>query len=302
MGVFLGLLAGITYGAADFIGGLASRRSSTLSVVVLSQFSGLVALLALLAVLPRSQPSGQDLVWGLLAGVGGAAGITLLYRGLSIGRMSVVSPITAVIGAIIPFSVGLLMRERPSIFALIGVAIALLAVVLVSASDMPGEPASNAAPGLVGSATLHENAAFRDWTQQPGLIEAVLAGIGVGAFYVLLARTHAQAGLWPLTGARFASIVILITLAFFGKRSLAPKRGSAPVIAFAGVLDMLANAFYLLATKHGLLALVAVLASLYPASTVVLARFILHERLSRLQLAGVAGVFVAIALIAWGTQ
>lgn len=302
MGVVLGLLSGITYGAADFIGGLASRRSSTLSVVVISQLSGLLALLALLPILPRATPTVTDLVWGLLAGVAGAAGISLLYRGLSIGRMSLVSPITAVIAAIIPFGVGLLMHERPSAFALAGVAIALLAVVLVSTTDMPGEPASNAAPGLVGSRIVFGGtAAVRTWALQPGLIEAVLSGLGVGAFLVLIARSHAQAGLWPLAGARCASIAILVALALAGKRSLAPQRGSWLVISFAGVLDMLANALYLLATRYGLLAIVAVLASLYPASTVLLARVVLHEKLSKLQLAGVACALVAIALIATGS-
>jgi drug/metabolite transporter (DMT)-like permease len=302
MGIVLGLLSGITYGAADFIGGLASRRSSTLSVVVISQLSGLLALLLLLPILPRATPALTDLGWGVLSGVAGAAGISLLYRGLAIGRMSLVSPITAVIAAIIPFVVGLLMHERPSSSALIGVAIALLAVVLVSTTDAPGEPASNAAPGLVGSRfVLGGTAAVRSWALQPGLIEAVLSGVGVGCFLVFIARSHAQAGLWPLAGARCASIVILVALALIGRRTLAPQAGSWAIISFAGVLDMLANALYLLATRRGLLAIVAVLASLYPASTVLLARVILHEKLSRLQLAGVGCALVAVALIAAGT-
>jgi drug/metabolite transporter (DMT)-like permease len=302
VGVVLGLLSGITYGASDFIGGLASRRSSTLSVVVISQLSGLIALLLLMPILPRAMPTMTDLGWGVLSGVAGAAGISLLYRGLAIGRMSLVSPITAVIAALIPFAVGLLMHERPSPFALGGVAIALLAVVLVSTTDMPGEPASNAAPGLVGSRIgSRGRAAVRTWALQPGLIEAVLSGIGVGGFFVFIARSHAQAGLWPLAGARCASIAILVALALVGRRTLAPQPGSWTIISLAGVLDMLANAFYLMATRRGLLAIVAVLASLYPASTVLLARVILHEKLSRLQLVGVACALVAVALIAAGT-
>ncbi len=302
VGVFLGLLSGITYGAADFIGGLASRRSSTLSVVVISQIAGLVALLGIVLVLPHATPARSDLLWGFAAGVGGAAGITLLYRGLAIGRMSLVSPITAVVAAIIPLVVGLLLRERPSAFALSGVAIALLAVVLVSTTEMPGEPATNAAPGLVGAPQLQERAAaVRNWALQPGLSEALLSGLAIGAFYVCIARSHAHAGLWPLVCSRSASVGLLVALALAMRRPLAPQPGSWAMIASAGLVDMLANALYLVATRYGMLSIVAVLASLYPASTVLLARVVLRERLSRLQIAGVGCALVAIGLIAAGT-
>jgi len=303
MGVLLGLLSGITYGAADFIGGLASRRSSTLSVVVISQLSGLVALICLVLILPHASPARSDLLWGCAAGLGGAAGITLLYRGLAIGRMSLVSPITAVVAAIIPLVVGLLLHERPSPFALTGVAIALLAVVLVSTTDMPGEPASNAAPGLVGARQLQEHAAaVRNWALQPGLSEALLSGISIGAFYVCIAQSHANAGLWPLVCSRLASVGVLAVLALAVGRSLAPQPGSWVMIIVAGVIDMCANALYLLATRYGMLSIVAVLASLYPASTVLLARVVLRERLNRLQIAGVACALVAVGMIATGTS
>ena len=302
MGVILGLLSAVAYGAADFIGGLASRRSSALSVVIVSQLSGLIVLLALLPLLPAATPSRSDLLWGALAGLGGAAGITLLYRGLAIGRMSLVSPITAVIAAIVPLAAGLLARERPSLPALIGVAIALIAVVLVSSTETPGEPASNAAPGLVGSPRKSNTAnAVRTWWLQPGLIEAVLSGVGIGIFYVLIAHTSRHAGLWPLACSRSASMGIMVALALVSKRSLAPQRSSLAAIIFAGVLDMVANALFLIATRFGMLSIVAVLASLYPASTVLLARIILHEKLSRLQLAGVACALVAIGLISAGS-
>jgi drug/metabolite transporter (DMT)-like permease len=302
VGVILGLLAGITYGASDFIGGLASRRSSTLSVVVISQLAGLVVLLLLLPILPSATPTHSDLLWGLLAGVGGAAGITLLYRGLAIGRMSLVSPITAVVAAIVPLSFGLLTHERPSMLALVGVAIALIAVVLVSTTEMPGEPASNAAPGLVGSQHARETArAIQNWWSQPGLIEAVLSGIGIGIFYVLIAHTNRNSGLWPLACSRSASMSIVALLALTMSRSLVPARGSLAAIIFAGIIDMLANALYLVGTRYGLLSIVAVLASLYPASTVLLARVVLHEKLTKLQVAGVGCALAAVALISAGS-
>ena len=303
MGFVLGLLSGITYGTADFIGGLASRRSSTLSVVVISQLAGLLVLLAVLPALPRATPAFSDLGWGLLAGLGGAAGISFLYQGLAVGRMSLVSPITAVIAALIPLAVGLALGERPASPALAGVALALVAVVLVSSTEMPGEPASNAAPGLVGLNIVQEQrAVIRNWLLQPGLTEAVLSGLGVGAFYVFLARSHAVAGLWPLACSRFTSMSAIAVLALATRRSLAPQAGSVVMIVCAGVIDMLANAQYLLATRYGLLSIVAVLASLYPASTVLLARIVLHERLNRVQLSGVICALAAIALIAAGTR
>jgi drug/metabolite transporter (DMT)-like permease len=302
VGVILGLLAGITYGASDFIGGLASRRSSTLSVVVISQFAGLIVLLALLPVLPSATPTRSDVLWGLLAGVGGAAGITLLYRGLAIGRMSLVSPITAVVAAIVPLGFGLLTNERPSTLALVGVGIALIAVVLVSTTEMPGEPASNAAPGLVGLQHAREGArVIRNWWSQPGLTEAVLSGIGIGVFYVLIAHTNRTSGLWPLACSRSASMSIVAVLALAANRSLVPQRASLAAIIFAGIIDMLANALYLLGTRYGLLSIVAVLASLYPASTVLLARVVLNEKLTKLQVAGVACALVAVAMISVGT-
>jgi drug/metabolite transporter (DMT)-like permease len=129
----------------------------------------------------------------------------------------------------------------------------------------------------------------------------VLSGVGVGLFYVFLARSHAQAGMWPLADARLASVIVVSVFALVSGRSVTPRAGSWTPILFAGVLDIAANAFYLLATRHGLLALVAVLASLYPASTVLLARVLLKERLGPLQLTGVACALVAIALIAAGS-
>ncbi len=306
MGVILGLIAGVTYGAADFLGGIASRRSSVFAVVVGSQALGLFVLLAVMAALPAAHPARSDVVDGALAGITGAVGISLLYRGLAVGRMSLVSPVTALIGAIIPFGVGMALHEHPAPAALAGVALALVAIPLVSSGG--------AAPGEAnpGSAALHEHdlppapppapagASWR-WRLQPGLGEALLSGIGVGLFYVFLGRTHAQSGMWPLAVSRLVSSTSLAAAALVARRSLLPQpQGWVPIVG-AGVLDMSGNACYLVATRHGLLALVAVLASLYPASTVVLARFVLHERLSRVQSAGVACALLAVALIAGGS-
>jgi len=303
VGIALGLLSGFVYGAADFIGGLASRRSSTVSVVVISQAVGLALFALLLPLLPRSDPTRADLFWGGWAGIAGGLGILLLYRGLAIGRMSLVSPITAVLAAIIPFAAGLLRHEHPSVVALTGVALALLAVALVSASEHPGEPISNAAPGLTAPfQTPPRRAATQYWGMPAGLPEAILSGVAIGGFLLFLAQTKSNAGLWPLAAARAASISLLALGALLAHRSLRPQPGSFSTIAFAGSLDMAANACYLIATRHGLLSLVVVLASLYPASTVLLARIVLKERLTAVQLAGVACALTAVALIAGGSH
>lgn len=285
MALILGLLAGVTYGAADFIGGLASRRSSVFAVVVISQIAGLLLLLAAMPLVPSARPRGDDFMWGAFAGLAGAVGIVLLYRGLAIGRMSLVSPITAVIGAAIPFLVGLALHERPSTLATIGVIIALVAVVLVSSTADPALPPA---------------ARIQGWLGQPGLAEAVLSGLGIGLFYVFLARSHHDSGMWPLATSRITSSLVITLVALGTRQALLPKAGGWTSILLAGVLDVGANTMYLIATRHGLLAIVAVLASLYPASTVVLAWIFLHERLTNVQLGGVACALVAIALIGLG--
>jgi len=301
VGVALGLLAGIMYGASDFIGGLASRKSSTFAVVVISQLVGFVALIALMPVLPKATPVRADLLWGLLAGLGGGAGILFLYQGLAVGRMSVVSPLTAVVAALIPLAVGLLLGERPSAIALTGVGIALVSVVLVSTGHVQPDTAAGTANALANPRSQGANSVGgHRLLLQPGLTEALLAGVAIGAFYVCLARSHPHAGLWPLACARVASTLSLSAIALGTRRSLVPFRGSLTTIAFAGLVDMSANAFYLIATRHALLSIVAVLASLYPASTVLLARVVLRERLTPLQVVGVVCALVAVALIAGG--
>lgn len=289
VGNALGLVSSIAYGAADFMGGLASRRSSALSVVVISQAAGLVVLLLLLPFLPRGFPIRSDFIMGALSGLAGALGIVFLYRGLAIGRMSLVSPVTAVLGALTPLAVALLLHERPSRMALVGVALALIAVALVCASEHPEHEQSR-------------RATIRLMGMPLGLPEAIISGIGIGLFLLLIARTGHQAGLWPLAAARLTSISLLGAVALVSGKSLRPQRGGLNPILIAGLLDVTGNALYLLATRYGLLSLIVVLASLYPATTVLLARVFLHERLTVVQLAGVVCAVVAVALIAGGSH
>ncbi|MEU6784389.1 DMT family transporter [Nonomuraea angiospora] len=274
MTVILATACAVVYGTADFFGGLATRRSQVLSVVVLSQIAGLVLILALLPVLPGTAGAAA-LSWGLAAGLAGAAGLVLFYRALATGVMSVVAPTTAVTSAALPVVFGLATGERPAFWALVGVALALCSVLLVSqdrSTDRRGSLAS--------------------------VLTALAAGAGFGGFFILLAMAPDDAGLWPLVGARVSSITTVALLAMVTRRALRPGPGSLHIIVAAGVLDMAANVLYLLAQRDGLLSLVAVLVSLYPASTLLLARKVLGERLRTIQVAGVACALGAVALIA----
>jgi drug/metabolite transporter (DMT)-like permease len=271
----LALLSSLSYGSADFLGGLATKRFGTFSVVVFSQLTGLVLVLVALPLLPDSSPTATDLAWGAASGVAGGIGVALLYRGLAIGVMSVVAPVTAVCAVIIPLAAGVAMGERPTPVAMAGVVLAVVAIVLVSQS---GEPVSG-----------------KRGTTGAGI--AVLSGIAIGIFLVFLERTGPSAGLWPLVTARIASVSLLALAAVPARERLVLRRAAMPLVLGGGALDMLANIFYLLAVRQGPLSIVATLASLYPASTVILARLILHERLRAVQLGGVVCATVAIVLI-----
>ncbi|MFG1686689.1 EamA family transporter [Nonomuraea sp. NPDC049269] len=272
--VILATACAMVYGTADFFGGLATRRSRVFSVVALSQLAGLAVILALLPLLPGRLSAGA-MLWGLGAGVAGATGLVLFYRALATGVMSVVAPTTAVTSAALPVVYGLATGERPQPMALVGVALALGAVFLVSQGGSAGKS------GSAGS-----------------VLTALAAGAGFGGFFILLALAPAEGGLWPLVGARLSSVALVVLLAVATRRTLKPGGGSLHIIVAAGVLDMLANVLYLLAKQEGLLSLVAVLVSLYPASTLLLARQVLGERLHTIQVAGVACALGAVALIA----
>ncbi|NOT25153.1 MAG: DMT family transporter [Acidobacteria bacterium] len=283
MAYLLALASAALYGAADFLGGLASRRESTTAVVVLAQSAGLLALLLVIPFLPESSPSIQDLVWGTVAGVAGGAGVGLLYRALAVGRMAVVAPTTAVCAVVIPATAGLLAGDRLATHTAIGMVLALTAIVLVS-REASGSDASEARQGLFPRGTFI----------------ALAAGVAIGLFFLALARAQPAAGMWPLVCARLGSVVLFGVLAIGTGQSLRLPRPVLKLAVAAGVLDMCANALYLVASQGGPLSVIVTLASLYPASTVLLARIVLGERLNAWQLSGVMCALVAIALIVGG--
>ena len=279
MAYLIALGSGLLFGAADFLGGLTSRRASTLAVVVISQAAGVIVLGVALSVLPAAAPSRADLLWGAAAGAAGGGGVALLYRGLAVGTMSVVAPVTASCAVIVPVAFDVLTGAWPGVRVAGGIALAILAIVLVSQ-----------APGTIG-ADGERSARFA------GVGIAVAAGVVIGVFYLALARTSPEAGLWPLVSARLVSVTSFAAAAAAAGASLRLDPRTLGLTLAAGALDMLANALYLVATRGGAFSAVVTLASLYPASTVLLARMVLHERLSRVQWAGVACALVAIALI-----
>ena len=276
----LALLSALCYGAADFLGGFTAKRANTLAVVVLSQLAGLVLLLVMVPFLPPAAPGRADLAWGAVAGVAGGAGVALLYRALAIGVMSVVAPTTAVCAVVIPVVVSVALGERLAATTFGGIALAMVAIVLVSQSG-----------------SVARSPADADERRKKSFALAVLSGVAIGLFFVALARTSREAGLWPLVAARSASVILFAVIALFSWQSLRIPAAILAIVVAGGALDMLANLLYLLASRAGPLSVVVTLASLYPASTVLLARFVLHERLSARQWIGVACALVAVTVI-----
>ena len=276
MAVVLALASAVVYGTADFLGGLASRRASVFGVVALSQVVGLAALLLLLPWLGGTVTTA-DLAWGAAAGLAGATGLVVFFRALAGGVMSAIAPVTAVTAAAVPVLAGLLAGNRIGIWSGAGIALALVAVVLVSAEG--------------GLAALRV-------ARPASLLPALVAGTAFGVFFVFLDRTGDDTGLTPLVAARVASVALVVAIALAGRRSLRVPGASLLLVSASGLGDMTANALFLLATQTGgQLAIVGVLASLYPVSTVVLAQIVLRERLVPAQLAGLASAFAAVVLI-----
>ncbi|CCG03338.1 EamA family transporter [Blastococcus saxobsidens] len=274
--VVLALASAVVYGAADFLGGLASRRTSVFGVVALSQLAGLVALLVLLPWV-GGPVSAADVGWGGVAGLAGAAGLLMYFRALADGVMSVVAPVTAVTAAAVPVLVGFLGGDRIGPWATAGIALALVAIALVSAEG--------------GLAALQA-------ARPSSMVPALLAGVAFGFFFVLLDRTSAVAGLTPLVAARVASVLLVVSVALGRRESLSANRAALPLVLVSGLGDMTANALFLLATQEGgRLAITGVLASLYPVSTVLLAQLVLRERLVPAQLTGLAAAAGAVVLI-----
>jgi len=282
MAILFAVCAAALYGSADFIGGLASRRSAVMPVMIVSQFAGSAMLLAVIPLLPSTSATTADLMWGTVAGVALGIGLMQLYQGLALGKMSVVAPVTAVLAVALSAVVGMLGGDRLSIIGLGGIVLAVTAIILISQGGEPNITNENATGG------------------SGVLITAVSAGLLIGVFYVAIKQASASGGLVALLSARVTALVVLLGLAISRRSLITVGRDVVWLVILGGALDVTANVLYVLAARHGMLTIAATLTSLYPASTILLARFVLGERLRGVQIAGLACAAIGVALIGAG--
>ena len=274
--VLLALLGALSYGVSDFVGGLASRRTSVWPVAILSCVGSLVGAVVL-AVLVPGHPTTAQLGWGALAGVGAGAGTAFLYRGLSGGRMGVVAPVSGVGATVIPVLAGVWGGERPSAVVWLGMVVALPGIWLVSREE-------------TGVAE----------TGPSGLLDGILAGVGFGVLFAALGQVPAGAGYWPFAAVEATAVVTVVVACLALRGEVVPHAREQWWGLASGLLAAAAGLSFLLATHQGLLTVSAVLISLYPAFTVLLAALVLRERIHRLQGAGLALCGVAVVLVAAG--
>jgi drug/metabolite transporter (DMT)-like permease len=280
MPVLLALSSALIYGVGDWFGGRASRHQQSIIVAATGQIVSLVLVAVTVLVMGTAVPGAGTWWWSAAGGMVGALGIAGLYHGFAHGDISVVAPVSAVVGASVPVIVGLALGERPSLLALGGIVLAVGAVALVSGAIGPHQ--HNTPPRIVAL--------------------AVAVGACFGTLFVCLERASSDSGMWPLLIARLASVPFLLTLALVSGIRPARHRPSLQLAVVAGVFDMGANALYLVAVRSGMLSVVAVVASLYPASTVLLAFAVDKERVSRWQAVGLGAAALALALVSLSRQ
>lgn len=277
--VLLALGAAVSFGFSDFIGGVASRRTSAWPIAFLGSVTAALGALALTLALP-GDPGVTHLLWGALAGIGSGLGGAFLYRGLALGRMGVVGPVSAVGAASLPVVVGVLTGERPSLLVWVGIALALPAIWLVAR-----EPVAPGRPGAVAD----------------GLVEGVLAGLGFGLLFAALGQIPNGSGYGPLLVSQVISVVAIVGLATAMGGRWVPRHPTEFLGGLgAGALAVTAVTGFLVATQRGLLAVSAVLTSLYPAVTVLLASLLLREHIHRVQSVGLGLCAASVVCVALG--
>ncbi len=276
LAIALALGASLSWGLGDFLGGLTSRRMHVLTVLVVSQVFGLAAALVWVAASGDSVPGWSSVALAMAAGASGCLGIATLYRGMAIGAMGIVAPISGV-SAVIPFAVGIASGERPSALQITGILLAFVGVAV--ASREPREQGGGRAAGF-------------------GL--ALTAALGFGLYFVFADRAADESVPYAVATARGISLLLALAAALVVGASLRPGRASLPVLAVVGLCDVGANMLFSLATTRGYLSIVSVLAALYPVVTVALAAIVLHERVARTQRFGVVGALAGAAMIVAG--
>jgi drug/metabolite transporter (DMT)-like permease len=274
--VVLGLLSALSFGSSDFGAGLTSRRVPVLGVALAVQIVGAAIALAAALAVSEPPPDAGALGLGIGAGLCGVAGILCLYSGLAVGRMGVVAPVTGVLGAALPVVVALVFEGVPAPGVSLGMALALVAVVIVSR-----------APAVGG--------------RRSGIELALVAGAFIGLFNVIIGRLPEGVVWWPLLALKLAAAALILLVALLGRRPWRVAPRMIPAAAGVGLGDMAGNALYVLATQTGRLDVAAVLSSLYPVVTVILAILILREHVGRQHAFGIGLAALGIALIAAGS-
>lgn len=277
MAALLALLSSLAWGSADFLGGLASRRVGALRVLTVSYPAGVVVLIPLAIWVLPGRLSGDLIGWAIAGGAIGALAMVMLYGALARGPMGIVSPLTAVMSAAIPVAVGLTLGESLGWLAFVGMGLAAVAVVLVSRERGEHLRASPLALGL-----------------------ALGSGVAIGLYLTVLGLAPVDSGIWTATIARAVSSVLVVGV---GLAILRPRRIDGfpwRLALIAGSVDALANGVFQLAAQRGDLAIVAVIGSLYPAATVLLARIVLRERMSGVQATGVGLALAAAVALTLG--
>lgn len=274
--LLLAFASSVAWGAGDFLGGLKSRNLPVLNVLVAAQLVGLLLIGAFVAIRGEAAPGGELLVWAPLSGLAGAVGLASFYRGLAVGNMGVVAPISAT-AAVVPLVVGVAGGDRPGSLQHAGIALALVGVVLASREEVGAEGRIARGAGL-----------------------ALLSALGFGLFFVGMDQASDEDVAWAIFGNRITSVAVLLGAFAVLRPRLAVRRPDLPVLAAIGVLDIAANAMFALAATKDLVSLVSVLGSLYPITTVALAAVVLGERPHRVAQVGVVLALSGVALIAAG--
>jgi drug/metabolite transporter (DMT)-like permease len=273
--VTYGLATAITWGAADFAGGLAAKKTSVFKVVLIAHASSLLCVAAVALLSHEPLPPIATHLWGSLSGVAGAVGVLCLYRALAIAKMGTIAPVTGLLTAGLPVIVGAITQGRPRVLQIIGFCLALLAIVLISKpEEFHGLP--------------------------KGLGLAILAGLSFGFFIVFLKQAGNVSVYWPLVSSRLASTLMMaaVVLAMPGAKPAQAAKFPLAITVLCGVSDSLGNFLLVMATRSGRLDVAAVLSSLYPAATVILAYLVLKERVTRIQNLGIATALIAVPMIA----
>lgn len=286
MAIALALISAVMYGVSDFVGGRASRRLPATAVALAGELVILVVCLLTIPLIESGNPTSDAVWWGLLAGATGSIAIVGLYVALARGNMTVVAPVTGIVAAVVPVFVGIGLGERPSAIAVVGIVLAVVAVALIGGIVellAPSEPRPVISAGTI--------------------VIAAAVGFGFGLLFVALAQTDDDSGLWPLMFARFTGVPVLVIAYAVQRRGSSRPSGrdlAIPGIAI-GLLIAGSNVSYLVATREGLLSVVAVVVAMYPASTILLAALIDGERATRWQLAGMGLAAAALVMITTGS-